>query len=395
MTSVRRRKWRNVPTGTRLGKLLRFAQRLRRKVAVAITHSRELEGSLPVQVPKQVRVGHTNRSGQYLIGDVEAALKSEAVKKVRGKVNLILTSPPFPLNHKKSYGNLSGQAYLNWIRRLVPKLSQLLAPDGSIVVEIGNSWEPGRPIQSLLHLKVLMAFVEAPRSHLRLCQQFVCYNPARLPSPAQWVTVDRIRTTDSFTHVWWMARTDYPKADNKRVLRPYSPDMLQLIRNGKYNDGKRPSEHHIKPKSFLSNRGGSIAHNFFELAQLEPHRDVRLPNAFSFSNTASNDHYSRLCRKMDITPHPARMPIGMAAFFVQFLTEPGDLVFDPFAGSNTTGAVAASLSRRWLSIDVNSNYAKHSKLRFSKPKNDRKKSAPAHLQEGRNEHQHRRTANGR
>src|SRR5262249_8665088 len=199
---------------------------------------------------------------------------------------------------------------------------------------------------------------------------------------------DRIRTTDSFTHVWWMARSDYPKADNKRVLRPYSPDMLRLIRNGKYNDGKRPSEHHLRPKSFLSDHGGSIAQNFFELSPLEPAPEVRLPNAFSFSNTISNDHYSRACRKLGITPHPARMPVGMAAFFVQFLTEPGDLVLDPFAGSNTTGAVAASLSRRWLSIDVNAKYAKHSKVRFSKFEK-KKKSLAVRFKERRNEHQHR------
>src|SRR5215813_2138853 len=227
-------------------------------------------GKLPMVKSQSLKIAHKERSGQYLIGEIEAALSSSSIKKHRGKVNLILTSPPFPLNHKKSYGNLSGQKYLAWISRLAPQLSQLLAPDGSIVFEIGNSWEPGRPVQSLLHLKALMELVEAPAAGLRLCQQFVCYNPARRPSPAQWVTVDRIRTTDSFTHVWWMARSDYPKADNKRVLRPYSPDMLRLIRNGKYNDGKRPSEHHLRPKSFLSDHGGSIAQNFFELSPLEP-----------------------------------------------------------------------------------------------------------------------------
>jgi hypothetical protein len=182
-----------------------------------------------MKFPKRVQVSHKERSGQYLTGDVEKALSSTALNKLRGKVNLILTSPPFPLNHKKSYGNLSGEKYLAWIKRLAPKLAGLLAPDGSIIIELGNSWEPGRPVQSLLHLKALMAFVEAPEARLRLCQQFVCYNPARLPSPAQWVTVDRIRTTDSFTHVWWMAGTDNPKADNMRVLRPYSSDMMRLI----------------------------------------------------------------------------------------------------------------------------------------------------------------------
>jgi site-specific DNA-methyltransferase (cytosine-N4-specific) len=157
---------------------------------------------------RTVVVAHEAKSGRYLVGDIERFFESPSYSRLKGKVSLVLTSPPFPLNHKKSYGNLEGQAYLDWIKRLAPKLSELLTPDGSIVVEIGNSWEKGRPVQSLLHLKVLMALIDAPGANLRLCQQFVCYNPSRLPSPAEWVTVKRIRTTDSFTHVWWLARTD-------------------------------------------------------------------------------------------------------------------------------------------------------------------------------------------
>jgi site-specific DNA-methyltransferase (cytosine-N4-specific) len=114
-------------------------------------------------------------------------------------VNLILTSPPFPLNNKKSYGNLEGKEYKKWFTGLAEIFAYLLTPDGSIVIEMGNSWLNGRPVQSLLHLESLMGFVKNRRADFRLCQQFICYNPSRLPGPAQWVTVNRIRTTDSFT----------------------------------------------------------------------------------------------------------------------------------------------------------------------------------------------------
>lgn len=69
--------------------------------------------------------------------------------------------------------------------------------------------------------------------------------PARLPSPAQWVTVERIRVKDAFTRVWWMSSNPRPKADNRRVLREYSESMKKLLDTGKYNAGRRPSEHHI------------------------------------------------------------------------------------------------------------------------------------------------------
>lgn len=282
----------------------------------------------------------------------------------REKFNLIITSPPFPLNRKKKYGNYSGEAYRGWFRSLAPLFSELLAPDGSIVIEMGNSWVPGRPVQSTLHLEALLAFVNHVDADLRLCQEFICYNPARLPSPAEWVTKRRIRVTDSYTHVWWIAKTDYPKADNKNVLRPYSRSMHKLLSRGTYNSGSRPSEHNIGATSFLSNHGGSITPNFLELEPLDPDRDLRTPNAFSHANTASTSRYLSECRRLGLRPHPARMPIRLANFFIEFLTDPHDHVLDPFAGSGTTLVAAESHSRKWTGVELDPSYVAQAKLRI-------------------------------
>ena len=282
-------------------------------------------------------------------------------------MQLILTSPPFPLNNKKSYGNLQGDEYRDWFVGLAPLFSELLKSDGSIVIELGNAWVPGRPVQSLLPLECMLGFVNNPRAKLSLCQQFVCYNPARLPSPAQWVTIERIRVTDSYTNVWWMARSDHPKADNRRLLRPYSKSMKSLLRRQTYNDGKRPSEHQISKRGFLKKHRGSIPPNLIELEPMPGTIALRLPNAIRIANTDSNDFFLRTCRTQGITPHPARMPSELAAFFIQFLTDPGDLVLDPFAGSNTTGFVAELLGRRWISTDVSREYVQQSRIRFQDP----------------------------
>jgi DNA modification methylase len=307
-------------------------------------------------------------NGKFFLGDVVAVLRQTALKKMQGKIQLIVTSPPFPLNKKKSYGNLNGKEYLKWFKSLAPLFAKLLTPDGSIVIEIGNAWEPGRPVQSLLPIKALMGFLQHRKAGLRLCQEFICYNPSRLPSPAAWVTTNRIRAVDSYTHIWWMAKTDFPKADNSRVLRPYSKSMKQLLARRNFNSGFRPSEHRISEDAFLKNCGGSISHNIFEIESLDVNRERRLPNAFSFSNTASNDFFSRTCQKRKIVPHPARMPIGLAAFFIQFLTEREDCVLDPFAGTNTTGYAAQRLGRRWFAIDASHEYAKQAQIRFEDPK---------------------------
>ena len=284
---------------------------------------------------------------------------------LEGKVQLLITSPPYPLNKKKKYGNMLGNEYLEWITSLAPLFSKLLKPDGSIVIEMGNAWEKDRPVQSLLHIKALMQFVENPEAGLRLCQEFVCYNPARLPSPAQWVTINRIRAIDSFTHVWWMANSDYPKADNRRILRPYSKSMNQLLKRGNYNAGKRPSQHAISKNSFLHNHDGSISHNVIEMESVDITKEIRLPfSMMSISNTKSNDFFMKTCRERGVNPHPARMPLELASFFIEFLTDEGDIVLDPFGGSNTTGFCAEKLSRKWISIEADSSYGIQSAIRF-------------------------------
>lgn len=306
--------------------------------------------------------------GKLIVGDSIEIAKEHLSKHYGKKFQLIITSPPFPLNAKKRYGNLQGQEYLEWFKALGPIFSDLLTDDGSLVIEIGNSWESGRPVQSLLHLECLFGLVNNPTSDLRLIQEFISYNPSKLPSPAQWVTVNRLRTVDSYTHVWWMAKSDFPKADNSKVLRPYSKRMKKLIESKTYNSGKRPSEHAISPNAFTKDNGGSIAHNLFEFEDIDDKREVRLPhNVLSFSNTNSNDYFHRRCREESIPLHPARMQAGLVSFFVEFLTDEGDLVLDPFSGSNTTGYVAEKLNRRWISTEINQDYATNSIIRFEDP----------------------------
>lgn len=290
-------------------------------------------------------IAYETDRGQCFEGFAEKILDSPALQPYEYGVDLIFTSPPFPLNRKKRYGNQQGASYIKWLVSFAQTFRRMLKPTGSIVIEIGNSWEPGRPTMSTLALKALLAFLEAGDFHL--CQQFVWHNPARLPSPAQWVNVERIRVKDAFTHLWWMSPSERPKADNRQVLKAYSASMQQLLSSGKYNAGRRPSEHHIGATSFLTDNQGAIPSNVITAA-----------------NTHANGDYLAYCRAHGLPHHPARMPSDLVTFFIKFLTEPGDLVLDPFAGSNTTGAAAEQLGRRWLAIEPQSDYVRGSQGRF-------------------------------
>lgn len=308
--------------------------------------------------PLVTEVYRTDR-GRMLVGRIEDALDSPALEELVGSVNLIFTSPPFPLIRKKRYGNRTGEEYLEWLSSLAPRLTRLLAPDGSIVVEVGNAWEKGVPVMSTLPLEALLAFKYA--ANLNVCQQIICHNPARLPSPAQWVNVERVRLKDSYTHVWWMSAVESPKADNRRVLTPYRDDMKKLLKSKRYNAGRRPSGHVISETGFLTDHGGAISPNVVDLDEADP----KLPaNLMKFTGTAWDRRYRAYCKRHGLEAHPARMQMQLPAFFIQFLTEPGDLVLDPFAGSNSTGFSAENLGRRWVGIEANAQYAEGSKGRF-------------------------------
>ena len=302
--------------------------------------------------PKEDRVlfelAYQTKWGKMYHGKAEALREKKRLWRYKGKVRLILTSPPFPLNRKKRYGNLQGEEYKNWLADFAPIFKELLEPRGSIVMEVGNAWEPGAPVMSPLALESLLEFLK--KGDFKLCEQFVCYNKATLPGPTQWVNVERIRVKNAYTHVWWMSPSSHPWANNKRILTPYSKAMLELLKKRKYNPGERHSEHVIGQESFFKDNKGAIPSNVIE-----------------FTNTRSRDMYLDYCREHHVKVHPARMAMNVATFFVKFLTVPGKLVLDPFAGSNVTGAAAEQLKRRWVSIEPQEDYIASSKGRFPRP----------------------------
>lgn len=296
---------------------------------------------------KGVSLAYSTDLGKCYKSSIEDFLKSRESTKLKGKVDLLITSPPFPLVQPKRYGNKTHEEYINWLSDLAEPLSKLLSDRGSLVLEIGNAWTKGSPVMSTVPLETLIAFGKS--ANLQLCQQFICHNPARLPSPAPWVTIKRIRVKDSYTHVWWFSKSDDPKADNRNVLQEYSPAMQRLIKRGTYNSGRRPSDHKVSESGFLSDNGGSIP-----------------ASALTFSNTASPKNYRDWCALNGIRPHPARMQPGLLEFFIKFLTDEGDLVFDPFGGSNTSGFVSEELKRRWIATEPSAEYVLGSMGRFMK-----------------------------
>ncbi len=136
--------------------------------------------------------------------------------------------------------------------------------------------------------------------------------------------------------------------------------MKRLLARG-YRAKERASGHKITSK--FTDRGGAIAPNVLK-AEWQPNFEEWQPNLLERGNNESNSEYIRRCEQKGQKPHPARYPAALPEFFIRFLTDAGSLIVDPFAGSNTTGAVAEKLDRRWLAFEIEPKYVENSRLRF-------------------------------
>jgi len=283
----------------------------------------------------------TNR-GTQLVGDSRDLLERLPTE----SIDLIVTSPPFALIRKKSYGNEDQGAYADWLAVFGKKALRVLKSTGSFVLDLGGAYEKGRPVRSLYPFRVLLTFVDQLGFHL--AEDFYWFNPARLPSPIEWVNKRKVRVKDSVNTVWWLSKTPEPKADVRRVLQPYRGRMLELLKDPDrfYAPKVRPSGHDIG-RAFRTDNGGSIPSNLLTIP-----------------NTDSNSFYLRTCKALGYETHPARFPGELPRFFIRMLTEPGDVVLDIFSGSNTTGSVAELEDRSWISMELDQDYAARSAIRF-------------------------------
>jgi len=288
------------------------------------------------------------------LGAAYLADSAEALAQVPSRsVNLVFTSPPYALHFKKEYGNVSKDEYVDWFLPFAREIQRVLTEDGSFVLNIGGSYNKGVPTRSVYHFRVLLALIDEIGLHL--AQECFWYNPAKMPMPAEWVTVRRVRVKDAVEYLWWFSKTPHPKANNRAVLRPYSADMIRLNRRG-VRRAVRPSGHNIKASFDKLDAGGSIPGNVIE--------EQLVSDMLVLGNNAANDQYTRRCKEAGIKIHPARFPAALPEFFIKLLTVDGDIVLDPFAGSNTTGAVAEALGRRWIAIELVEEYLEASKFRF-------------------------------
>jgi DNA modification methylase len=286
--------------------------------------------------PGSVVTLFVNENNVVLWAEAEAAVKLIEDDLVQA----IITSPPYPILRKKPYeGQLDEEEHVRWLAAFFTQAKRVLTPDGSLALNLGPAWKRGTPTQSLYAEKLVLQLCEQAGYHL--AQKLYWHNPAKLPAPAEWVTVRRVRITPAVEEIFWLSKSPHPKASNRNVLKEYSASMLGRLRQGGESKSRvKPSGHRLQAGAFSRDNGGAIPHNLLQIA-----------------NSRSQDPYLAHCRKIGHPAHPARFPVELVEFLVKLLSEPGDLLWDPFAGSLTTAEAATKLGRLCITSELNGSYA--------------------------------------
>lgn len=258
-------------------------------------------------------------------------------------ITLCFTSPPYPLRRARNYGNVDCRAIVDFIcQTLAPALDKL-ADDGSLVINLTNDiFEERSPARSTYLERLVLALED--NFGLHLMDRFVWHNPTKPPGPLQWASLTRQQLNVAYEPVMWFAKDPHKvKSDNRRVLQPHTSSQQALISRGgekrhtSYGDGA----YTLRPGSFGAATAGTIPRNVLQI----PHR-CRWSAA-----------YRQHAQSLGLPLHGAGMPYTLPEFMIRFLTEPGDLVADPFGGRSMTGRAAESLGRMWFCVEKMLEYA--------------------------------------
>jgi DNA modification methylase len=248
--------------------------------------------------------------GVAVWGDAKAAAEI-----IDEPVNVILSSPPYPLQVQRNYGQAphDEQKYVDWLCSSLEPIIGKLADGGSIALNLGNDiFCKGSPERSTYKERLTLEL--KARFGLQFMDNII-WSSNKAPGPIKWAQRESIQLYTSYENILWFTNNaESCRTDNTRI----------------------------------SSLGTSINRNLWAIS----------------NNCKSGRELHRLAKKHGLPKHQALMPLALAKTAVEFFSKPNDLLFDPFSGGNTVGLACEELKRRWFASDIHYEILKLSKLRF-------------------------------
>lgn len=305
------------------------------------------ESGLNPAAPGVQLVAYSTRLGLAIFGDCK-----DVFSFIDEPIHLCVTSPPYPLKRARNYGNVPEKEWVDFVCGALEPIVSHLVPGGSVVLNISNDiFMHKSPARSLYAERMVIALND--RLGLCLMDRWPWINLSKPPGPTYWSCVNRQQLCSGWEPIYWFSNDPARvRSDNRRVLQPHTEKHQQLVAGGgesrtvQYGDGA----YRLREGSFSAPTAGKIPKNVIM-------RGTRCADTL-LSN--------RLAKDMDLPRHSAMYPTSIPEFAIRFLTEPGDLVVDPFSGSNKTGIAAENTGRRWVATERILQYIKLQAALFNK-----------------------------
>lgn len=260
-----------------------------------------------------------------------------------GSVDLVLTSPPYPVI-KRAYGRFTVPEWLSWMSELVGLWRSLISERGTIAVNLMDVFVPGSPNISPYVERFTLDAID--RHGLHLAGRMPWHSPTKLPN-LHWAVKERVRPKNTLEHILMFSKHPHPDWDTRRLPREsYAPRSSSQERQVRGRE-TRPSGYVINADAFKKTADGPIPGNLLVAG-----------------GVSGNSAYARRCAAAGVPVHPARFPEALPKRVILMTTRPGGLVYDPMAGSGTTAKVASDLGRRFITSEAMLSYAQGSALRF-------------------------------
>lgn len=237
-------------------------------------------------------------------------------------IDLIITSPPYADNRKKSYQGFPIQQYIERFVPISEQLKRILKPQGSFVLNIKE-----RAINGERQTYVLELILEMKKQGWLWTEEYIwhkknCY-------PGKWPN----RFRDAWERCLHFTKQKNFKMFQQAVMVPMGGWAQKRLE--KLSDTDR-----IRDESrSLSGFGKNVSHWLGK-------KHVYPTNVLHLATECSNRN------------HSAAFPISLPAWFIKLFTEEGDVVLDPFIGSGTTALACIELNRRYVGIELMENYYK-------------------------------------
>lgn len=263
-----------------------------------------------------------------------------------GSCKLILTSPPYPVV-KRAYGRYGVAEWLEWMNGLLGLWRNLLTEDGTLAINLMDVFIPGSPALSPYMERLVLGATDL--HHLSLAGRLHWHSPTKLGN-IQWTVKERVRPKNSMEQIILLSKCPYPDWDIGRLpIENYAPRTAASLAADSVRAGKtkRPSGYDINEAAFQRGSGP-------------------LPgNLIVAGGATGSDRYSQAAKAAGLPLHPARFPEEIPRRVILLTTRELDTVYDPMAGSNTTGKVARDLGRRFISSEAVRAYVDGSAYRFA------------------------------